>query len=181
MTFPAPHQPKHATLALAMGISLACHLLLGMAWPQSDAPTPPMGDPIAMEISTTPSPGPSLAVNGPAPTEVRQAPPTGTPRANRHAQIKRYLIRLRKRIEAAKFIPRKAGDNAMIGNVLIGFDINRSGAFKNVRVLRSSGFPRLDKKALHAVRLACLGVKRPGATGTERIRTSVVIKYQYGL
>ena len=181
MIYPAPHQPKHATLALAVGLSFFCHLILVMAWPQSDAPTPPMDDPIAMEISTSPSPGASLAANTPAPPEVRQAPPAGTPRANRQAQIKRYLIRLRKRIEAAKFIPRQDGDNAMIGNVLIGFDITGNGAFKNIRVLRSSGFPRLDKKADHAVRRSCLGIKRPGATGTERIRTSVVIKYQYGL
>jgi len=88
---------------------------------------------------------------------------------------------VRKKIEQNKFYPPGKKNSRMIGNVLIEFDITVEGHFEQITVRRSSGNPRLDDTAKKAVTHTSGKVKRPPGTGGQRLRSSVVVKYQYGL
>lgn len=87
---------------------------------------------------------------------------------------------MREAIEAKKFSALNQRV-ALIGHATIRFTINADGEFQGVGLSKSSGYEVLDAAALASVHEASGIVKRPQATGTQRLATSAVIKYQYGL
>jgi protein TonB len=64
------------------------------------------------------------------------------------------LAAIRERIQAALEYPPLARLDDTTGSVVVRFEIDAQGAASEVRVVRSSGSPRLDAAALRAVREA---------------------------
>lgn len=98
----------------------------------------------------------------------------------RQALLKNYLGEVREEIEAHKYVT-VMRRQALVGNTTVRFDILADGSFRRVEVLRSSGNGVLDGAAVTAVEKSSAKVKRPSTTGSRKITTSVVIKYQFGL
>lgn len=92
-----------------------------------------------------------------------------------------YLLAIRENIENHKYVPASARHFNLVGNIEIGFSISGEGLFSQVRILESSGDKRLDRTAMAAITRASGKIKRPKSTGYKTLRTSAVIKYQYGL
>lgn len=98
----------------------------------------------------------------------------------RQALLKNYLSEVREEIEKHKYASVWRRE-ALVGNITVRFDILSDGSFRQIAVFGSSGNAVLDQAAVTAVELSNRKVKRPNTTGSRRIATSVVIKYQYGL
>lgn len=75
----------------------------------------------------------------------------------------------------------EGGAEDLIGVAVCGFDILADGRFSEPSLLKGSGDARLDAAALRAVRSAGGTVRRPAILGTDVIRVSLEVKYQYGL
>ncbi|MDY0276079.1 MAG: energy transducer TonB [Desulfomicrobium sp.] len=73
------------------------------------------------------------------------------------------------------------GREDLIGMAVFSFIVDYSGAFRQIKMLSSSGDSELDKAASHAVHLASATVKRPAELGKEPIAVILPVKYQYGL
>ena len=95
--------------------------------------------------------------------------------------LNQYLLAVREDIEKNKFNLAPITYANIVGNVKIRFSISAEGIFSNIRLVESSGDQNLDKSALLAVNSASGKSKRSKNTGTKTIKTSVVVKYQYGL
>jgi TonB family protein len=106
----------------------------------------------------------------------------GTYSLNRaRTALHHYLLAIREVIEKNKFTSEPSNYSNVVGNVIIGFSISASGSFSNMRIVESSGDHTLDKSALAAIKFVSGKIKRPKITGIQMIKTSAVIKYQYGL
>jgi protein TonB len=64
------------------------------------------------------------------------------------------LAIIREKIQASVEYPPLARLYDSTGETLVRFEIDRSGSAQNVRVVRSSGFDRLDTSAVRAVETA---------------------------
>ena len=62
-----------------------------------------------------------------------------------------YTTALKQAIEARKYYPSRARQQAREGNVIVGFRVNRQGGIKNIRIVSSSSVRVLDKAAINAV------------------------------
>ncbi|MGN1037788.1 MAG: energy transducer TonB [Mailhella sp.] len=69
----------------------------------------------------------------------------------------------------------------LIGAALCSFIIDAEGRFRSIQIASSSGRPLLDESALRAVKSASGIIRRPAIIGTEDIRVSLWVKYQYAL
>lgn len=110
--------------------------------------------------------------------------PRGTYSLNRtRSAFHRYLLAVREEIEIEKnkYLSTSSRYSRLVGNVKIGFSISSDGVFSNIQIVDSSGDQRLDRNALSAINSASGKTKRPKNTGIKTIKTSAVIKYQYGL
>lgn len=164
-----------------MALSLLLHALLFISWPQKAPEELFTAAAFPLELETGPAFVSNMEASAPDLSPKAPDAPGETRPFNRRTLIKNYLALVRKKIEQNKFYPPGEKDPRMIGNARIGFHITANGHFEHIRVLRSSGTPRLDDTALRAVALISGKVKRPATTGAGLIRTSVVVKYQYGL
>jgi TonB family protein len=72
----------------------------------------------------------------------------------RGPSVAERLAIIREKIQAAIEYPPLARLYDSTGETLVRFEIDRSGAARNVRVVRSSGHDPLDKSAVHAVESA---------------------------
>jgi len=169
------------TLAIAMALSLLLHALVFISWPQKAPEELFTAAAFPLELETGPAFVSNMEASAPDLSPKAPDTPGETRPLNRHALTKKYLARIRKKIEQNKFYPPGQKDSKMIGNAEIGFHINANGNFEHIRLLRSSGNPRLDDTALRAVSHISGTIKRPAPIKGVLIRTSVVIKYQYGL
>ncbi|WP_300668017.1 TonB family protein [Desulfoluna sp.] len=172
---------SNCTLALAGVLSLILHALCFQSGALKSHEEPLAESLIPLEMETGPAVVPLLEAYAPDLPPKVPVPPSEKKPLNRHAAIKKYLVQVRKKIEKNKFNTPGKKDAWMIGNARIGFHINRNGSFENIRIVRSSGDTRLDNTAKNAVAYSSGKVKRPPSTGKTLVRTSVVIKYQYGL
>lgn len=98
----------------------------------------------------------------------------------RQVLLKRYLSEVREEIEAHKYAT-VTRHRSLVGNTTVCFDILADGSFHRIEILHSSGNPALDRAAVTAVEMSSNKVKRPNTTGSRKITTSAVIKYQFGL
>ncbi|WP_462325269.1 TonB family protein [Desulfoplanes sp.] len=92
-----------------------------------------------------------------------------------------YLKQIRRTIETNKFYSAGRDASDLIGRAPCRLTVTGDGAFTHVRLLRSSGDPRLDQAALSAIRVSSAKVKRPPITGDTPLSLRVTVKYQYGL
>lgn len=88
---------------------------------------------------------PRPQVQPPAPV-VRSAPQSADD-ANRFLQS--YIEKLRARIRARRVYPPPSIAQREEGNVLVSFDLVRDGTIRNIRMVKSSGYPLLDDNAVH--------------------------------
>ena len=95
----------------------------------------------------------------------------------RNAYLK-YLDAVDEAIHAKRL---EVGAADLIGVARCAFAIMSDGRFSDVGIVKSSGDARLDSSALRAVRAASGVVKRPSILGTDVMRISLEVKYQYGL
>jgi len=63
----------------------------------------------------------------------------------------KYLLEVRKRIEAVKFYPKSARERQLNGNIILSFFINEDGTVKDVKIIASSGYYILDIAGKDAV------------------------------
>ena len=133
-------------------------------------------DPIIHEIQLPSNcePKPQPKIRKPQPrrpkvTEIRQAPPRVAPPPPRTVNlptpkqkptslveeqdrvVQSYLNKLIARIKASRKYPPTALARQQEGEVLVGFNIVRDGTMDNIRVLRSSGYPILDRDAVKSL------------------------------
>jgi TonB family protein len=65
-----------------------------------------------------------------------------------------YLLGLQRKIELVFSIPPFASDRGAIGVPVVGFTVRRDGVLAEAIILRSSGYPTVDKALLDAVKRA---------------------------
>ena len=114
-------------------------------------------------------------------TGLQQAAPHDREEAEKLDQKRRAYLRYLDDVDDAIHARRFSGDMSLIGYAVCAFTINPDGTFRDASVIRSSGNPRLDASALHAVRSASGVVKRPAIIGPDPIHVSLQVKYQYSL
>ncbi len=92
----------------------------------------------------------------------------------------RYLADLATAIKQNRHYPRLSRRRREEGRVLIGFHIASDGHFEQVRVLESSGQPRLDRATLETVRRTSPFRPPPDAMNEadREIRLPVVFRLQ---
>lgn len=115
-------------------------------------------------------------------TGISTAPAADTPENEQRNKKRQAWLAYLDQVDSAIHARRLAtGRDDLIGATLCAFSILPDGRFANVKILRGSGNPELDKDALAAIAAASGIVKRPAIIGTERLEISLWIKYQYGL
>jgi protein TonB len=90
-----------------------------------------------------------------------------------------YFTTMRKAIELVWNYPAEASRRGMQGEVGLQFTINKDGKATRIRVVKSSGFPVLDKAIVDAIKLASPFSPLPDGFGRERI--DVVGSFRYVL
>ncbi|MCQ2444293.1 MAG: TonB family protein [Mailhella sp.] len=115
-------------------------------------------------------------------TGIHSASPQTKEEAEEADRKRRAYLRYLDAVDAAVHARRlEVGAEDLIGVAVCAFDIHADGGFSEPSVLRSSGDARLDDAALRAIRAAGGAVKRPAILGTDVIRMTLEVKYQYGL
>lgn len=76
---------------------------------------------------------------------------SGTSELNRGGVNDEYLLSIRKQIEDAKFYPKEARRRLIMGTVTLGFWIDIDGSLKDTSIIKSSGFPILDRSSKEIV------------------------------
>lgn len=150
---------------------------------QERKPTPPNVEPIIRTITAMPAPKPEpQTISPPAPTSPQPetaapkavlAPPA--PQAQSNAPDT-WEGRVLARLEKFRRYPGSARGARQQGVVYISFCINRDGHVLTSSLVRSSGFPALDRAALETLRradpLPKIPVDRP-----DRIELSVPVEF----
>lgn len=166
-------------LKYAVALSVAAHMLVFLMW---KAAPEPAGGPNIIEIDMQ-----NLDV---VQTVAKEGvglqsftPDTAGEEAAKIAQKKRqaylrYLEEVAHEIHSRRL---KFGRTDLIGIATFEFVIDAQGRFSNVRLVETSGRPELDRIADLAIRDASGKVKRPGLIGTNPIRLTHEVRFQYGL
>lgn len=94
---------------------------------------------------------------------------------------KRYLTQIHEVIERRKFLSGKEELSKLIGNVLYSFHILPDDTFSDIRLVRSSGDPRLDAAARQAIVAASGVTKRPKIIHGQQFTVRITVKYQYNM
>ncbi len=117
-------------------------------------------------------PAPASAAPASAAPASAAAPPD--PAALRSA----YLARLRAAIARHQVYPRQARRRGEQGRVVLALLIDQDGAFRELRVRRSSGSPRLDRAALQALRRMGRADPLPPGLGQRQWAISVPLVFR---
>lgn len=88
-----------------------------------------------------------------------------------------YMSELRSRIEQNKFFPLAARRMEQYGTVVVAFTLQNDGSIINLRVGKSSGYPRLDSAGLEAVSKVGKFKAIPSELSTSSLDMSVPIKF----
>lgn len=119
---PAPAEPKAA--------------------PPAPTPSPPAPTPAPQSAMLAPTPAPSPVGTANTPTPGAESPSPSAQPKELPMSAARYVV------EPAKLYPRASRELGETGVVRLRVLVDEEGRPKNVQVVRSSGFPRLDKQAL---------------------------------
>ena len=95
--------------------------------------------------------------------------------------VKRYLEKIHAAVEHRKFLPGNGNLSGLIGNVRYSFHIQPDDTFSDIRLVRSSGDPRLDRAAGRAIAAASGVTKRPKIIQGQSFTIGMTVKYQYNM
>ncbi len=88
-----------------------------------------------------------------------------------------YYANLKRKIELVWEYPYLAREAGMQGRLLVRFVINRDGSLGEAKILRSSGYPLLDKEALRAVHDAAPFPPLPARMEVDRLVITATFEY----
>ena len=84
---------------------------------------------------------------------------------------------MKRKIELVWEYPYLARESGMQGRLLLRFIINRDGSLAEAKILRSSGYPLLDKEALRAVHDASPFPPLPARMEVDRLVITATFEY----
>lgn len=88
-----------------------------------------------------------------------------------------YFAKLKRQVEAAWRYPLESRLKGEEGDLTLLATISQWGTLKGVRILKSSGYPRLDEEAARAVSSAAPFPRFPGEWGVEGIQLRLNFSY----
>ncbi len=94
----------------------------------------------------------------------------------KQAEYNTYLERVKKSVFRA-WEPEQASRNKEQGRVVLEFTILRDGSLENIRILRSSGYPSLDREAMRAVKAVSPFRPLPERTGLSELSIRYTFNY----
>jgi TonB family protein len=165
-------------IAAGIALSLFVHFaLLTGHWRFERLPGPPSAVEVRLDME-------SVAAGPAVKRGIRLGSPS--PQAQEEARIadlrRKAFLRFLQDVDDAVHAGRlQEGASGLIGAAEVGFTIFKDGTFRNIRLISTSGRPRLDAFALRAVRAASGKIRRPAIIGYEPIPVNLQVKYQYGL
>nr|WP_321512789.1 TonB family protein [uncultured Pseudodesulfovibrio sp.] len=99
----------------------------------------------------------------------------------RRLALKHYIAQVHEAIDRRKFLPGNGDLSGLIGNALFTFHILPNDSFTDIRLIRSSGDPRLDRAALQAIKAASSMIQRPKILQGQTFTMKTAVKYQYSM
>ncbi len=92
-----------------------------------------------------------------------------------------YFTKLKRQIEGVWNYPEISRARGEQGELFLTFTIRRSGALDNIRLIRSSGYARLDNEAMTAIREASPFSPFPASWGSlEKLNIRASFRYSFG-
>jgi protein TonB len=91
-----------------------------------------------------------------------------------------YFLKLKRQIEGVWNYPKASKINREQGELLLIFTLSSNGNLEDVKLLETSGYPRLDNEALRAIRVAAPYIPFPKAWDLERLNIKAGFIYRYG-
>lgn len=168
--------PLRIAAAVSIGLHLLALLLVGM--PLHPTGGGGNGSPLPIDLSKLETV--SVSDNGVFRMEGLSADDQASHRLAR-ARREAYLNYLDHVSDAIHRHRLDSGDTTLIGLALFSFDITASGRFERITLRRSSGDPRLDMAARHAILAASGEIKRPKILGDKTLTIFQEIRFQYSL
>ncbi|NIT14568.1 MAG: TonB family protein, partial [Candidatus Dadabacteria bacterium] len=80
-----------------------------------------------------------------------------------------YFLKLKRQIEGVWNYPRASKLNREQGELLLIFTLRSDGQLEDVKLLETSGYPRLDNEALRAIKVAAPYVPFPKTWDLDRL------------
>lgn len=91
-----------------------------------------------------------------------------------------YFLKLKRQIDGVWNYPKASKINREQGELLLIFTISSNGKLEDVKLLETSGYPRLDNEALRAIRVAAPYIPFPKAWNLERLNIRAGFIYSFG-
>lgn len=91
-----------------------------------------------------------------------------------------YFLKIKRQIEGVWSYPKASKLKGEQGELLLIFTLSSNGQLEDVKLLETSGFPRLDNEALRAIRVAAPYVPFPKAWELERLNIKAGFIYRFG-
>ena len=104
-----------------------------------------------------------------------QAPPP--PRVDVRKLTRDYLADLRRLLADNLHYPLSAQKMGINGRVQVSFSIDEHGKFHDIMLKKSSGYESLDKAAIQTLNNMSGRLKRPSEIGSQRIKTSIALRF----
>jgi TonB family protein len=165
-------------IAAGIALSLFVHFaLLTGHWRFERLPGPPSAVEVRLDMESVRG-RPRRETGHPVGLPVSAGAGRGAHRDLRRKAFLRFLQDVDDAVHAGRL---QEGASGLIGAGEVGFTIFKDGTFRNIRLISTSGRPRLDAFALRAVRAASGKIRRPAIIGYEPIPVNLQVKYQYGL
>ena len=91
-----------------------------------------------------------------------------------------YFLKLKRQIDGVWNYPKVSKINREQGELLLIFTISSNGKLEDVKLLETSGYPRLDNEALRAIRVAAPYIPFPKVWKLERLNIKAGFIYRFG-
>jgi len=91
-----------------------------------------------------------------------------------------YFLKLKRQIDGVWNYPKTSKINREQGELLLIFTISSNGKLEDVKLLETSGYPRLDNEALRAIRVAAPYIPFPKVWNLERLNIKAGFIYSFG-
>lgn len=91
-----------------------------------------------------------------------------------------YFLKLKRQIDGVWNYPKASKINREQGELLLIFTISSNGKLEDVKLLETSGYPRLDNEALRAIRVAAPYIPFPKVWKLERLNIKAGFIYRFG-
>lgn len=91
-----------------------------------------------------------------------------------------YFLKLKRQIEGVWNYPDASKARGEQGELLLIFTLSSDGRLEDVKLLETSGYPRLDNEAIRAIKVAAPYVPFPKAWDLERLNIKAGFIYRFG-